>query len=73
VEQWAARHSTDDLRMDLASALQSLPPSYLKVILLRDFEELAIAEIAGQLQLSIAAVKSRLHRARSMTREYLLA
>lgn len=73
VEQWVARHSTDDLRLDLASALQSLPPPYLEVILLRDFEELSIAEIAAQLQLSAAAVKSRLHRARTLTREYLLA
>ncbi len=73
VEQWVARHSTDELRLDLASALQSLPPQYLEVILLRDFEELSIAEIATQLQLTAAAVKSRLHRARTLTREYLLA
>ncbi len=73
VEQWVARHSTDELRLDLASALQSLPPTHLEVILLRDFEELSIAEIAAQLQLTAAAVKSRLHRARTLTREYLLA
>ena len=73
VEQWAASHSSDGLRIDLAKALQSLPPQYLEVILLRDFEELSIAEIATQLQLTAAAVKSRLHRARTLTREYLLA
>ena len=73
VEQWVARHSTDELRLDLAAALQSLPPTHLEVILLRDFEELSIAEIAAQLQLTPAAVKSRLHRARTLTREYLLA
>ena len=73
VEQWVARHSTDELRVDLSSALQSLPPKYLEAILLRDFEELSIAEIAAQLQLTAAAVKSRLHRARMLTREYLLA
>jgi RNA polymerase sigma factor (sigma-70 family) len=73
VEQWVARHSTDELRVDLAAALQSLPPQYQEVILLRDFEELSIAEIAAQLQLTAAAVKSRLHRARTLTREYLLA
>ena len=60
-------------RLCLASALQSLPPQYLEVILLRDFEELSIAEIAVQLQLTAAAVKSRLHRARALRREYLLA
>lgn len=73
VEQWVARRSTDELRLDLAAALQSLPPTHLEVILLRDFEELSIAEIAAQLQLTAAAVKSRLHRARTLTREYLLA
>jgi RNA polymerase sigma factor (sigma-70 family) len=73
VEQWAARHSTDELRIDLVAALQSLPPTHLEVILLRDFEALSIAEIATQLGLSAAATKSRLHRARTLTREYLLA
>ncbi|WP_114972861.1 RNA polymerase sigma factor [Rhodoferax ferrireducens] len=73
VEHWVARHSTADLRLDLAAALQSLPAPYREVILLRDFEELSIAEIAVQLQLTSAAVKSRLHRARTLTREYLLA
>ena len=73
VDQWAARHSTDELRMDLVSALQSLPPQSLEVILLRDFEELSIADMAAQLGLTAAATKSRLHRARTLTREYLLA
>lgn len=59
--------------MVLAHKLQSLPPTHLEVILLRDFEELSIAEIAAQLQLTNAAVKSRLHRARTLTREYLLS
>lgn len=73
VDQWAARHSVDELRMDLVSALHSLPAQYLEVILLRDFEELSMAEIAAQLGLSVPATKSRLHRARTLTREYLLA
>ncbi len=73
VEHWAAHRSTDDLRLDLASALQSLPPQYLQMILLRDFEELSITEIASQLDITTAAVKSRLHRARTLAREYLLA
>ncbi len=73
VEQWVARRSVDDLRLDLASALQSLPPQYLQMILLRDFEEMSITEIAGQLNITTAAVKSRLHRARTLAREYLLA
>jgi RNA polymerase sigma factor (sigma-70 family) len=55
------------------SALESLPPHYREIILLRDFEELSIRELAQQLALTPAAVKSRLHRARQLMREYLLA
>jgi DNA-directed RNA polymerase specialized sigma24 family protein len=40
---------------------------------LRDFGGLTIAEISAQIGLSTAATKSRLHRARELTREYLLA
>ena len=66
--------SRDDasLRLDLTHALESLPAHYLEVVLLRDFEELTIAEIAERLGEPPGAVKSRLHRARSLVREYLL-
>lgn len=61
------------LRIDLARALESLPAHYLEVVLLRDFEELTIAEIAAQLGEQQGAVKSRLHRARELVREYMLS
>ena len=61
------------LRIDLARALESLPAHYLEVVLLRDFEELTIGEIAQHLGEQPGAVKSRLHRARELVREYLLA
>ncbi len=64
--------SDDSLRIDLAHALESLPAHYLEVVLLRDFEELTIAEIAERLGEQPGAVKSRLHRARQLVREYLL-
>jgi RNA polymerase sigma factor (sigma-70 family) len=64
--------SDDALRLDLAHALESLPAHYLEVVLLRDFEELTIAEIATRLSEEPGAVKSRLHRARSLVREYLV-
>ena len=70
-EQLASR-STDDLRIDLAAALESLPAHYLEVLLLRDFEELTISEIAQRLEEPTGAVKSRLHRARELVREYLM-
>jgi DNA-directed RNA polymerase specialized sigma24 family protein len=55
-----------------ANALESLPAHYLEVVLLRDFEELTIAEIAERLDEQPGALKSRLHRARELVREYLL-
>ncbi|ABP64203.1 RNA polymerase, sigma-24 subunit, ECF subfamily (plasmid) [Novosphingobium aromaticivorans DSM 12444] len=61
----------ETLRLDVAAALESLPAHYLEVILLRDFEELTIAEIAGRLHEPAGAIKSRLHRARALVREYL--
>lgn len=61
-----------DLRIDLAAALESLPAHYLEVVLLRDFEELTIGEIAERLGEQAGAVKSRLHRARELVREYML-
>jgi DNA-directed RNA polymerase specialized sigma24 family protein len=45
---------------------------YLHVVLLRDFAEMSIAEIAAETSESVAAVKSRLHRARRLAREYLI-
>ena len=72
-EQWLASHDDPSLRLQLVQALESLPRDYLQVVLLRDFEELSIGEIAVELGRSAAATKSRLHRARTLAREYLLA
>jgi RNA polymerase sigma factor (sigma-70 family) len=73
VDAWLARHDDNALRRELASAIESLPPHYREVLLLRDFEELTIGEIAARVGDGPAAVKSRLHRARTLAREYLLA
>jgi RNA polymerase sigma factor (sigma-70 family) len=62
-----------DLRIDLGRAIQQLPPAYREVLLLRDVHELTAPEVAAQLGLSVQAVKSRLHRARTLVRERLLA
>ena len=40
--------------------------------MLRDFEELTIAEIAERLGEQDGAIKSRLHRARELVREYMI-
>lgn len=60
-----------ELREDLIVAIHSLPDSYRLVIVLRDIREFSISEIAIELRLSREAVKSRIHRARLMIREYL--
>ncbi|MEC5160069.1 RNA polymerase sigma factor (sigma-70 family) [Janthinobacterium sp. CG_23.3] len=71
-ERWLAAQDTAGLRLDLVNALESLPADYLHMILLRDFAELSIAEIAALLGLTAAAAKSRLHCARLLAREYLV-
>lgn len=73
VETLLATRSTEGLRMDVAAALESLPPAHREIIVLRDFEERTIREIADDLAITVPAAKSRLHRARELTREYLLA
>lgn len=72
IEAQLAGRSMDELRTELACALESLPPHYLEMILLRDFEELTIAEICERLDVSVATAKARLRRARVLVREYIL-
>lgn len=72
-DQLMARLTPELLRLELAHAIESLPEHYREVLLLRDFEELTIGELAQTLKLTPANVKSRLHRARELVREYLVA
>lgn len=71
-EQQLACRTDNALRIDLANALESLPAHYMEVVLLRDFAEMTIAEIAERLGENPPAIKSRLHRARELVREYML-
>ena len=61
------------LRKDLVTAIATLPEPYRKILIMRDVDELSAPEAAEQLEISPEAVKSRLHRARSMVRARLLA
>jgi RNA polymerase sigma factor (sigma-70 family) len=63
----------DELRIDLVRALESLPAIYREVILLRDMEQLTISEVADRLGITREACKSRIHRGRTLMREYLQA
>ena len=51
---------------------ESLPAHYLEIVLLRDFEELSIAEIGARLGAPASLCQARLHRARVLVREYLI-
>jgi len=62
-----------ELRKDLTAAIAALPSMYREVLILRDIDELTAPEAADYLKISTDAVKSRLHRARQMMREHLLA
>jgi RNA polymerase sigma factor (sigma-70 family) len=61
------------LRKDLIAAIAKLPEPYRKILILRDIDELTAPEAADQLGISIDAAKSRLHRARALVRDNLLA
>jgi RNA polymerase sigma factor (sigma-70 family) len=62
----------DELRLDVAAGIESLPATYREVVVLRDLEGLTIGEIATRLVTTRTAVKGRLHRARALIREYLV-
>jgi RNA polymerase sigma-70 factor (ECF subfamily) len=61
-----------DLRDALESAIGDLPKPYRAVLVLRDVEGLSTEEVAEALDLSVPAVKTRLHRARLFVRQRLV-
>jgi RNA polymerase sigma-70 factor, ECF subfamily len=60
-----------ELRELLQKAMASLPEIYREVLLMRDVEELSIAETAAALGVSDGVVKTRLLRARLMMQKIL--
>lgn len=60
-----------EVRATLDAALARLPDGHRAVVVLRDVEGLSSEEVAEILGESVAAVKSRLHRARMALREQL--
>lgn len=65
------QYAAEELRRIVTEAVQSLPPIYRSVLLLRDLEQMTSEEVAQALGLSLPAVKSRLLRARLQLREKL--
>lgn len=60
-----------EMKQLLNQAVENLPASYRTVYQLRDIEQLPGEEVARRLGISLAAMKSRLHRARELLREDL--
>ena len=61
----------EELKKILDKAIQKLAPEYRMVFLLRDVEGLSTEEAAQITDLSVPALKSRLHRARAYLRKEL--
>ncbi|MFL5422803.1 MAG: sigma-70 family RNA polymerase sigma factor [Myxococcales bacterium] len=59
------------LQQALDTAIRGLDPMYREVLALRDVEGLSAKEVAEVVGISVEAVKSRLHRARTTVRERL--
>lgn len=75
IEDWRPNpeqvYVREELRALLEKSIAALPPIYRTVFVLRDVEHLSNEETAEALNLTVAAVKSRLLRARLMMRERL--
>lgn len=61
----------NQIRHLLEDAIQSLPEAYRMIVVLREVEELDVAETAETLGVTEAVVKTRLHRAHAMLRREL--
>lgn len=56
----------------LVAAIESLPPGYRVVLVMRHQQELAYDEIAQALNLPLGTVKARIHRAHKMLKDKLV-
>ena len=61
----------EELRAAVREAVAKLPEKYRVIFLLADAQSLSYEEIASTLQISVANVKTRLHRARMKLQEQL--
>lgn len=60
-----------ELGVQIRQAVDNLPDRYREVIVLADYREVSMKEIAALLDISVSNVKTRLHRARLSVREAL--
>ena len=66
-----AQAESRELWQGVQAAVDALDPAHREVLLLRDVEGLTAKEVAEVLGVGVAAVKSRLHRARASVRAQL--
>jgi len=68
VDFMSSRH---ELRSAIEAAVEGLPEDYRAIFILRDIDGLSNEAVGRVLQLSVPAVKSRLHRSRLLMRQQL--
>ena len=72
---WSGRDAEEsvqtEFRIILTSAIEELPDAFRVVLMLRGVEGRSYREVAGALSLTVATVKSRVHRARLLLRKRL--
>ena len=61
----------DERRKILEEAIQSLPPKYKEVIVLRHKQEMEYEEIAAELKLPLGTIKAHIFRGRELLNKYL--
>ena len=60
-----------DVAAAVGAAVQALPPLQREALILAEYEDLSLEEIAGAVEAEIGTVKARLHRARENLRRAL--
>ena len=75
IDDWSRRVDEqamqNELRRVLEDAIAALPPDYRTAVILHDVEGMSNPDIAETLGISLAAVKSRVHRSRLYLRQRL--
>lgn len=66
-----AKMIQDDMNQHLEKAIDTLPPKYRSVLIMRKIEQMSTKETANTLGISRTNVKVRLHRAKKMLRNEL--
>ena len=72
LEKWLNKHTNEQLFHELLDVIEKMPAEQRDVIIMKEIQQLANQEIAQELGITVAAVKSRVHRARNSSRRLLL-